>query len=285
MLTFTPRVAPNARVGTDCNNWKVVLGPHYTGKLNSNGLLLLCFCAENDLTITNTMFRQADKYKTTWMHPRAKLWHLIDYAICRRRDIRDVRITRAMQGTECWTDHRLVRSVLSLNITPTLRKTTKSCRTAFDSAKLKQLEHSRMFAKDLDDRLTAHGPLSGPPPQQWEQFKTPVTESAKLTIGPKKKVHHDRIDENDERIKELLDNKKKPSSSGRMTSPPLQSVTASSTSKGRPRRPFEECRTSGGEEGRRSPNLRCHKELRNVLHRHQGSLRPYQATLHTAPVS
>ena len=86
-----------------------------------------------------------------------------------------------------------------------------------------------MFAKDLDDRLTAHGPLS--PPQQWEQFKTLVTESAKLTIGPKKRVHRDWFDENDERIKELLD-KKKPSSSGRMTSPPLQGVTAS---KGRPR--------------------------------------------------
>ena len=66
-----------------------------------------------------------------------------------------------------------------------------------------------MFAKDLDDRLTAHGPLSGPPSQQWEQFKTLVTESAKLTIGPKKKVHQDLFDENDERIKELLDDKKK----------------------------------------------------------------------------
>ena len=66
-----------------------------------------------------------------------------------------------------------------------------------------------MFAEDLDDRLTAHGPLSGPPPKQWEQFKTLVTESAKLTIGPKKKVHQDWCNENDERIKELLDNKKK----------------------------------------------------------------------------
>ena len=93
-------------------------------------------------------------------------------------------------------DHRLVRS---LHITPTRRKTAKSCRTAFDTAQLKQLERSRMFAKELDDRLTAHGPLSGPPPQPWEQFKTLVTESAKLTIGPK----------NDERFKERLDDKNK----------------------------------------------------------------------------
>ena len=198
---------------------------------------------------TLTSNDEAKDARTTWMHARWKQWPLIDYAICRRRDIRDVRITRAMQGTECWTDHRLVRSVLSLHITPTPRKTAKSCRPAFDTAKLKQLERSRLFAKDLDDRLTAHGP-SGPPPQQWEQFKILVTESAKLTIGPKKRVHQKWFDENDERIKQFLDDKKKPSSSGRMTSPPLQKAgpgqggtsqnDISSTSKGRPRRHFPE---------------------------------------------
>ena len=111
-------------------------------------------------------------------------------------------ITRTMRGAQCWTDHRLVMSISSLHITPKCRKIAKSCRPAFDTAKLKQLEHSRMFAKDLDDRLTAHGPLSGAASQQREQFKTLVTESAKLTIGPNKKVHQDWFDENNEPIKE-----------------------------------------------------------------------------------
>ena len=227
----------NARVGPGCNNWKGVLGPHATGKLNSNGFMLLSFCAENDLTVTNTLFHQADKYKTTWMHPRSKRWHLTDYAICRRRDIRDVRITRTMQGAECWTDHRLVGSILSLHFSPTRRKTAKSCRSAFDTEKktLKQLERSRMFEKDLDDRLTAHGPLSRPPPQRREQFKTLVTESAKTTIGPKKKIDQDWFDENDKRIKELLNDKKK-----------AFIEWQKDTSKGRPRQHFAECRTSGG---------------------------------------
>ena len=151
----------------NCNNWKGVLGPHGTGKLDSNSLMLLSVCAENDLTISNTMFRQADKYRTTWMHPRSKQWHLMDYAICHRRDICDVRTTRAMQGSECWTDHHLVKSILSLHITPTRRKIAQFCRPAFDTTKLKPLECSHMLAKDLDDRLTAHGPLSGHPFQQW----------------------------------------------------------------------------------------------------------------------
>ncbi|XP_026502255.1 craniofacial development protein 2-like, partial [Terrapene carolina triunguis] len=115
----------NARVGADSKNWKGVIGPHGVGKMNSNGLLLLSLCSENDLTITNTLFQQADKYKTTWMHPRSKQWHLIDYAIVRRRDIRNVLITRVMRGAECWTDHRLVRTSLQLYIVPSQHKHCK----------------------------------------------------------------------------------------------------------------------------------------------------------------
>lgn len=128
----------NARVGADYRDWKGVLGPHGTGKLNSNSLMLLSLCAENRLTITNTLFHQADKHKTTWMHPRSKQWHLIDFAICRQRDTRDVRITKAMRGAECWTNHRLIRSILSLHITPTHRKTPKVIRPVFNVSRLKQ---------------------------------------------------------------------------------------------------------------------------------------------------
>ena len=65
-----------ARVGHDHSRWEGVLDRHGTaGNLNANGLLLLSKCTEYDLAITNTVFRMADKYKTSWMHPRSKQWH------------------------------------------------------------------------------------------------------------------------------------------------------------------------------------------------------------------
>nr|XP_014348724.1 PREDICTED: craniofacial development protein 2-like [Latimeria chalumnae] len=71
----------NARVCKDNRSWSGAMGKHGVGKMNSNGQLLLSKCAEYNLLINNTMFRQADKYKTSWMHLRSKQWHMIDYVI------------------------------------------------------------------------------------------------------------------------------------------------------------------------------------------------------------
>lgn len=80
----------NARVGWDSDTWKGVLGRHGVASCNNNGRFLLEFCAEQQLTITNTIFQQGDSLKTTWIHPWYKHWHLVDFVLVRQRDIRDV---------------------------------------------------------------------------------------------------------------------------------------------------------------------------------------------------
>ena len=84
--------------------------------MNSNGLMLLTLCSEMELIITNTVFQQPDSHKATWMYPRSKHWHIIDYIITRGRDIRDIHITRAMRGADCFTDHILLRCKASFRL-------------------------------------------------------------------------------------------------------------------------------------------------------------------------
>jgi len=69
----------NARVGTNHNVWSGNIRKHGLGNANSNGLRLLNLCSEFGLAITNTLFQQRNQRKATWMHPRSKHWHLLDY--------------------------------------------------------------------------------------------------------------------------------------------------------------------------------------------------------------
>lgn len=95
----------NVLVSRDNLAWPKTIGPHATGKCNSNGLLL-ALCHEHQLIITNTFFQLPLIYKSTRRHPRSKHWHLINYIIIRIRDVQDVSIMRVMWGVECNTDLR-----------------------------------------------------------------------------------------------------------------------------------------------------------------------------------
>ena len=111
----------NARVGANRQVWETAIGRHGVGKSSNNGLRLVEVCSEFSLCITNPMFQLQNKYKTSWMHPRSKHWHLIDFVIVRHSDLHDVKITRAMRVADCWTDHRLIRSQLSMRVRPPAR--------------------------------------------------------------------------------------------------------------------------------------------------------------------
>ena len=71
---------------TDHQTWDGIFGKHGIGKCNNNCILLLKTCAAPVLAITNTTFRLPTRNKTSWMHPRSKHWHLIDYVITRKRE-------------------------------------------------------------------------------------------------------------------------------------------------------------------------------------------------------
>lgn len=53
----------NARVGKDYQLWDGVLGRNGVGKCNENRTLLLTKCSEHQLVITNTIFRQNERFK------------------------------------------------------------------------------------------------------------------------------------------------------------------------------------------------------------------------------
>ncbi|KAF7238139.1 Craniofacial development protein 2 [Varanus komodoensis] len=194
----------NARVGSDHSAWDGVIGKNGIGKCNSNSLLLLKTCAAHDLIITNTIFRLPTHKKTSWMHPRSKHWHLIDYVIVRRKDRQDVRVTKAMPSADCWTDHRLIISKLSLHIKPKRRlQGNKAVMKKINVSKLRNTNTAASLAEDLDNQLSELQ-LKENAEKGWEHFRDIVHSSALKVFGPSHRKQEDWFDENNEVIKALL---------------------------------------------------------------------------------
>ncbi|XP_068599205.1 uncharacterized protein [Brachionichthys hirsutus] len=197
----------NARVGRNHHLWRGTLGRGGVGNTNSNGLLLLTKCSEHNLAITNTLFRQRTKFKTSWMHPRSKLWHLIDYIIVHSKDRRDVINTRAMTGADnCWTDHRLIRSVMSIRL---MRKRRVQKRQSRPKLNLERLDDTA-YRQRLQDALGAALPKQYPEDTEthWRTLSSAIMDSCKNILGHKKRRHQDWYDENDTQIQQLIDIKR-----------------------------------------------------------------------------
>nr|VZH97033.1 unnamed protein product [Spirometra erinaceieuropaei] len=192
----------NACVGTDHTAWKGVLGPHGLRGSNDNGLLLLRTCAEHRLILTNTFFCLPEREKATCRHPRSCQWRLLDYVLVRRRDQRDVLVTKAIAGADGWTDHRLVISKMRLRLQPRRRpqgKRPPAHRPHFGNELAQRLDNLPIAA--ADDAAAAE---NASVENRRCQLRDTVQSTALAVLGRVRRQHQDWFDDNDAAIRNLL---------------------------------------------------------------------------------
>nr|VZI48618.1 unnamed protein product [Spirometra erinaceieuropaei] len=191
----------NARVGTDHTAWIGVLGPHGLRDSNDNGLLLLRTCAEHRLILSNTFFCLPEREKATWRHPRSRQWHLLDYVLVRRRDQRDVLVTKAIAGADGWTDHRLVISKMHIRLQPRRRPQGKR-------PPAHHLHFSHELAQQLDNLPFAAAAPAAAENASVEnrgcQLRDTVQSTALAVVGRAPRQHQDWFHDNDAAIRDLL---------------------------------------------------------------------------------
>nr|VZI41548.1 unnamed protein product [Spirometra erinaceieuropaei] len=170
----------NARVDTDHAAWRGVLRPPDLNGFNDNGLLILRTCSEHRLILTNTYIRLQMRDKVTWRHPRSQHWHLLYYVLVRRRDQRDVLVTKAIPGADGWTDHRLVISEMRIRLHP--RRRPQANVVADENASVES---------------------------RWCQLRDTVQSTALGVLGRARRQHPDWFDDNDASINNMHAQKKR----------------------------------------------------------------------------
>ncbi|CAF4625792.1 unnamed protein product, partial [Rotaria sp. Silwood2] len=128
----------NARVGVEqANTAGGTVGKHAIDKQNQNGSRLVDFCLFNSFIVTNTFFPHKTVHQGTWMHPKTKQWHMLDYILVNhkfRSSVQDVRAHRDATGG-IGTDHNLLRAKIRLHL-KCRRKTEEKYRLRLDQSKL-----------------------------------------------------------------------------------------------------------------------------------------------------
>nr|VZI19291.1 unnamed protein product [Spirometra erinaceieuropaei] len=203
----------------------VVVGPHGLRGSNDNGLLLLRTCAVHRLILTNTFFCLPEREKATWRHPRSRQWHLLDYVLVRRRDQRDVLVTKAIAGADGWTDHRLVISKMRIRLQPRRRPQGKRPPGKLNVALLSLPAHHLHFSNELAQRLdnlpiaaaaandaaandAAAAAENASVENRWCQLRDTVQSTALAVLGRAPRQHQDWFDDNDAAIRNLHAEKK-----------------------------------------------------------------------------
>ena len=194
----------NARIGSNHTAWTGIIGQYGIGQENSNGRLLLSLCSQHSLSVTNTFFKLKDAYKTTWMLPRSKHWHHLDFIICRQRDFHDFHITRAMRGAESSTDHLLLRSKVGFQIRKKRRPQGKKPPKKLDVSQTKNPGVVLALQSELSKRLEQVIFCKGETEDNWAKLRDEVDSAARETIDVLKKHHRDWFDDNDTEIRGLL---------------------------------------------------------------------------------
>ena len=196
----------NARIGSDNGKWPLVMGKHGIGKCNSNGDFLLALCSEFELILMNTMFKQKDERKTTWMHPRSRHWHMIDFVITRCRVKMDIHSTRAMRGAYCWTHHQLLTSKVAFRIRQKHNRQGTSKPTKLNKAKqLTTISHRVSFQQEMESALAqSEEKENSTPDEEWAVLQLVEYNTAKTYLGKPDRKHQDCFDRNDQELQTLF---------------------------------------------------------------------------------
>ena len=184
----------NTRVGLrsrDSDVWSSVLGHFGIDDINQAGEDLLSFCDLNQLSLMNTWFKKRDNLFGTWTHPATKQCSMIDFVMFRSAQRRHCLDVQVMRGATCWTDHKLVRAKLRLDLCCTRRRNGRKL-APIDVERFADPLIQQSFCSDVSEGLrevNLAGELGAS--SAWDRIRECLLSSAVKAVGRRRRRQPD----------------------------------------------------------------------------------------------
>ncbi|CAK1554962.1 unnamed protein product [Leptosia nina] len=111
----------NSQLGKYTDKERGIMGPFSYGKRNNNGIRLINFALEFNLTITNTLFKKKKNRKWNWVSPDGKTFNEIDFILTNKPRVFEN--IEAINTLNFNSDNRILRGTIKYNILDNFEKT------------------------------------------------------------------------------------------------------------------------------------------------------------------
>ena len=182
----------NSKVGARIKE-DICVGNFSKGRRNQNGEALISFCEANSLFIMNSRFQHPARHQTTWQGQFKRdnkiipVYNQIDFILGKKKDMQLFQQARSYAGTTVTTDHRLVKSKISLEWWKMKREKTNRSPNIDTKRLVENKETRENYQKEVKSRIDKELTDETKSAQEkWENLQNIIKGAALETVGETK---------------------------------------------------------------------------------------------------